>query len=171
MQQTSKYKLNQWDLTDPILMSDFNADNEKLEAALGEKLERWEQIRDFTFNGGSTSTAFIPYAPHWGIYSFTAFFIEMRFLSDPPTTPMKFYIDITNHGSIPYSPAPGSLAFLFFPMKDLEAPIRGLMMDEKTVQPLLLPYPFRLFSGFRLSLNAASNVEVEPSRLTGYALR
>ena len=34
MNQTARYKLNQWDPTDRILREDFNADNAKLEAAL-----------------------------------------------------------------------------------------------------------------------------------------
>lgn len=35
MNQTSRYKLNQWDPEDRILREDFNADNAKLETALG----------------------------------------------------------------------------------------------------------------------------------------
>lgn len=34
MQQTEQYGLNQWELTDRVLMADFNADNAKIEAAL-----------------------------------------------------------------------------------------------------------------------------------------
>ena len=36
MKQTSNYQLNQWDAQDRILREDFNADNEKLDAALAE---------------------------------------------------------------------------------------------------------------------------------------
>lgn len=39
MTQTENYKLNQWERSDRILMEDFNADNAKIEAALGRKLE------------------------------------------------------------------------------------------------------------------------------------
>ena len=34
MKQTSNYQLNQWEMTDRIRMEDFNADNQKIEAAL-----------------------------------------------------------------------------------------------------------------------------------------
>ena len=34
MKQTSNYQLNQWEMTDRIQMEDFNADNQKIEAAL-----------------------------------------------------------------------------------------------------------------------------------------
>jgi len=33
--QTEHYKLNQWELTDDVRMEDFNADNAKIDAALG----------------------------------------------------------------------------------------------------------------------------------------
>ena len=34
MTQTANYQLNQWESTDRILMSDFNADNSKIDAAI-----------------------------------------------------------------------------------------------------------------------------------------
>ena len=37
MQKTEHYQLNQWEKTDRIMMDDFNADNEKIDAALAEK--------------------------------------------------------------------------------------------------------------------------------------
>ena len=37
--QTSNYQLNQWEPTDQVLRTDFNADNVKLDAAIAE-LER-----------------------------------------------------------------------------------------------------------------------------------
>ena len=36
MNQTTNYQLNQWEATDRILMSDFNSDNAKIDAALAE---------------------------------------------------------------------------------------------------------------------------------------
>lgn len=39
MNQTENYNLSQWAKTDRILMEDFNADNAKIDAALGGKLE------------------------------------------------------------------------------------------------------------------------------------
>ena len=35
--QTTNYQLNQWEPTDPVLRTDFNADNAKLDAALAEQ--------------------------------------------------------------------------------------------------------------------------------------
>lgn len=45
MNHTQTYQLNQWDPDDRILREDFNADNQKLESALGIKLQH-ETIRE-----------------------------------------------------------------------------------------------------------------------------
>ena len=37
--QTTNYHLNQWEPTDQVLRTDFNADNAKLDAALANKAE------------------------------------------------------------------------------------------------------------------------------------
>ena len=38
--QTPNYNLNQWSRDDRVLMEDFNADNAKIDAALGEKADK-----------------------------------------------------------------------------------------------------------------------------------
>ena len=38
MTKTTNYQLNQWAKSDRIMMDDFNADNAKIDAALGEKI-------------------------------------------------------------------------------------------------------------------------------------
>ena len=53
MKQTDQYGLNQWDLSDRIRMEDFNADNQRLEAALLEKPGRMELISTFSSGNGS----------------------------------------------------------------------------------------------------------------------
>lgn len=37
MTKTEQYQLNQWEKSDRVLMEDFNSDNRKIDAALGEK--------------------------------------------------------------------------------------------------------------------------------------
>ena len=39
MNYTENYQLNQWEETDRVLMDDFNADNQRIEAALAAKCE------------------------------------------------------------------------------------------------------------------------------------
>ena len=42
MNHTQTYELNQWEDSDRILRTDFNADNQKLENALGAKLQYYK---------------------------------------------------------------------------------------------------------------------------------
>lgn len=49
-QQTPNYNLNQWEKTDRIMMDDFNADNEKLDAALLSKLGKAQIIKTIPVN-------------------------------------------------------------------------------------------------------------------------
>ena len=49
--KTLTYELNQWVKTDPVLMDDFNADNQKIEAALLEKGNCRIQICSHVGNG------------------------------------------------------------------------------------------------------------------------
>lgn len=44
--KTSNFKLNQWVLSDPVLMEDFNADNQKIETALFESANTLEKLRN-----------------------------------------------------------------------------------------------------------------------------
>ena len=48
MTKTTNYQLNQWERTDRIMMDDFNADNQKLEAALTNALLGKRAIKTYT---------------------------------------------------------------------------------------------------------------------------
>ena len=43
--QTSNYGLNQWEATDQVLREEFNADNQKIDEALAQKLGRRQDIK------------------------------------------------------------------------------------------------------------------------------
>ena len=60
LNQTTNYQLSQWESTDRILMSDFNSDNSKIDAALGTLAQsRNCQAYFLSYRGnGSTSRAF-----------------------------------------------------------------------------------------------------------------
>lgn len=49
-QQTPNYNLNQWIKTDRILMDDFNADNQKIDAAIAGRLGPIEEIKSMTLS-------------------------------------------------------------------------------------------------------------------------
>ena len=55
MTKTTNYQLNQWEKSDRILMDDFNADNEKIDAALALKPGRWQFIKNLS--PGATDAA------------------------------------------------------------------------------------------------------------------
>lgn len=54
MQKTTNYELNQWDKTDRIRMEDFNADNAKINAALGRKAE-YVVLKDIVTTAASST--------------------------------------------------------------------------------------------------------------------
>ena len=76
MEQTANYGLNQWDAGDRIMVEDFNADNAKVDAALGDHEERVDALEttcaslgnclfytaSYTGNGGTASHTF-PHKP------------------------------------------------------------------------------------------------------------
>lgn len=49
--QTQNYGLNQWSLSDSVVMADFNSDNQKLEEALNTITASIPQIRSGTYTG------------------------------------------------------------------------------------------------------------------------
>ena len=53
--QTSYYGLNQWEATDQVLRTEFNADNQKIDAALHNKLGHSEFIKEISIPTGSRS--------------------------------------------------------------------------------------------------------------------
>ena len=51
MRKTEHYQLNQWDAEDAILREDFNADNEKIEAALADIVSNGVKMAYGTYEG------------------------------------------------------------------------------------------------------------------------
>ena len=61
MTKTTNYQLNQWAKSDRVLMDDFNADNQKIDAALGEKIGAVFGI--YTGDGTATQTVSLGFTP------------------------------------------------------------------------------------------------------------
>ena len=61
MNHTTNYQLNQWEKTDRIMMDDFNADNQKIDAALGTipKLA----VGSYTGDGAAENTITLGFKP------------------------------------------------------------------------------------------------------------
>ncbi len=59
MTKTEHFQLNQWELTDRIMMEDFNADNKKIDDLLHKTVQQIEEVRDTQlqfFKGEYTGT-------------------------------------------------------------------------------------------------------------------
>ena len=75
---TTNYQLNQWEPTDQVLRTDFNADNAKLDAALGVKLGAAELIGETTLGGFAFSVTLDLTGVDWNQWSIVAFLVEPR---------------------------------------------------------------------------------------------
>ena len=65
MTKTSNYDLNQWDASDRVLREDFNADNEKIDAALGTipKIQTGSYVGTGTYGPSSPNTLTFSFRP------------------------------------------------------------------------------------------------------------
>ena len=125
MNKTANYNLNQWDKADRVLMEDFNADNAKIDAALGAKAEKTVvtalqgQVNTvqasvpkiacgtYTGNGTASRTISLPFAPkavlvlvHNGYTRLTASLLGGLALSGSPVRfdDNKIAISISGNG-------------------------------------------------------------------------
>ena len=69
MTKTTNYQLNQWEKTDRILMDDFNADNQKLEAALG-AIGSYEELEEKTLENSANTISFDLSKLDWSKWQF-----------------------------------------------------------------------------------------------------
>ena len=69
MTKTTNYQLNQWEKTDRILMDDFNADNQKIEAALLGKVPM-TLLYDETLTDKNVRIDLDAAGQHWEKYAF-----------------------------------------------------------------------------------------------------
>lgn len=65
MNQTANYQLNQWAASDRIQMTDFNSDNQKIDAALGSmvKIASGTYTGAGTYGSGNKNTLTFDFAP------------------------------------------------------------------------------------------------------------
>jgi len=65
MTKTTNYQLNQWAKSDRIMMDDFNADNQKIDAALKAVADGGAKLAVGTYNGNdeTSQTITLPFTP------------------------------------------------------------------------------------------------------------
>ena len=62
---TTNYQLNQWEPTDQVLRTEFNADNAKIEAALTNKLGRSQLLQTITPEHNASSVRISLESMNW----------------------------------------------------------------------------------------------------------
>ena len=113
MKQTDNYKLNQWDLSDRILMDDFNADNAKLEDALSMKLGLVE-IMDKTVTVTNATSCSISFD---GIQPKDCFAIFIEILDYPTTALFDLYAGKGTTALCSGTAFRKCMAFMAFPLR------------------------------------------------------
>jgi len=101
---TPNYSLNQWEPDDRVLRTDFNADNAKIDAALGAlsrdlpgKLGRMEIIETRNSNGGTyKSVGFGPPDIDWSEWEYVCFLAQYPGQTASGTVPLSFGLRFRN---------------------------------------------------------------------------
>lgn len=175
MQQTEHYGLNQWELTDRIQMADFNADNLKIAAALAEKMGTWKLIskRPFCY-----STGFIyPPAQEWKKYSMALLFFDSRFSQTDETGRIEWQLIAGQYSPSKYSKVftseLGPAAFLFFPMRDSNNPVRGIYIGCGRCEIFIEEWPFSKLDMFTCQFKTSLRPDVNTGEtyITLYGLQ
>ena len=168
MKQTEHYGLSQWELTDRILMEDFNADNLKIAQALAGKLDRAELF--YTLGSPSEkpsgnlslNLAVIP----WADWEFVALHVSFREGMVPEENQIKVSL---NNGSPVLGTFPWNDFFLlFWSGHNLEKRVRGLFLGPQA--SLILP-KYTYGDLIDLSIDKVAEDGFPKSRFDFYGLR
>lgn len=152
MKKTEHLELNQWDPTDRIMRTDFNADNAKIDAALAGltaaqagSAGKLELIRDHPANGGAAYSLSMGINFNWADWD--AIYMILRYPQDVEgannTAAIRLGLGITDSKTW-YSPnlsQPGYLA-VFFPRHDDSANASGFLISDRFI-PFVLDQPYQ----------------------------
>lgn len=147
MKQTERYELNQWELSDPVRMEDFNADNAKIAAALagisttlGGKLEKMEvnRFKQFDSTLSSFHASFI--LDDWDEWSCLFVFLNPNVSS--PGNDDYIEISLKENDPSPFKIPPKPALYILFPMYDGSQEARGVLLAENIVHVFAEPIPY-----------------------------
>ena len=160
MKQTEQYGLNQWELTDRILMSDFNADNAKIAAALAGKMGRFELLRSSVLDESYGPIGFNPSIDNWNEVEMFALFVHPTIPSHELSNKLKLTLDYKNgQTEQPIEAAllePASVLLLLFPLHDENRLVEGVAIGGGT-KVFQMSFPFKQLGYIRFGLaNEAS---------------
>lgn len=172
MKQTEQYGLNQWELSDPIRMEDFNADNARLEEILEGKIGRFQKIREFTTAAkGDKSLGMLFGVNDWSAWECVLATLDLQttafqegdyFIIQVLDT--SFKIDDTDFRSL----KGGSFCILLFPHHNKNLTIRGFAAGNGGT-PFFLRRPFEELKGVTILLrnNTLGNTTTEANTTFG----
>ena len=131
MNQTTNYQLSQWEPTDRILMSDFNADNAKIDAALAGKVGRGQLIRSITTEASASVVSFDLSDLNWNDWEQVALFFGYRAVWSAEAS-SYLYCDVNEGAITTYCSAgtglarsqPNPFQLIFLPRHDAAGQVR-----------------------------------------------
>lgn len=158
MKETEHLGLSQWDPSDQILRDDFNADNAKIDAALGAaaaalpaKLGRMELVHLWKSDGSVVQNQYVAaYGTpriNWDDWEYFCLLIHFpnAELDAPGTGMVTFYgPDMNTYRSFNNLAAPGFL-FVFLPQHNADAKMAGFLFNERFM-PFSFDFTYRKFS-------------------------
>lgn len=152
MKQTKQYGLNQWELSDPIRMADFNADNSRLEEALKGKAGRFQKIREYVASQGSASAGVTFGVSDWSEWDCVAATFDLQKTSFRDgdffilyAMDTSYQVDQTTFRGL----NGGSFCVLLFPHHDKASRIRGFAAGSGSA-PIFLRRPFEDLTGLSI---------------------
>ena len=169
--QTTNYQLNQWEPTDQVLRTEFNADNVKIETALDGKLSTIEVVAEITTTSNSMYFSLDLTGVDWNQWSIVAavsnplLYTAERtgFSVDCPT------VNIERELSGEVTPLAGPNLYLLFPMRDGGRQIRYLIFPGGQMAASAQG-TYNDITGLTLSSNAANGLR-KGSSITVYGIR
>ena len=169
--QTTNYQLNQWEPTDQVLRTEFNADNVKIDAALGVKLGAAELIGETTLGGFAFSVTLDLTGVDWNQWSIVAAVADpINHLADNTSFTVNGP-SITTQREISgeITPAFGPHLFVFFPMRNAQRLVRYLAFPGGQLAGSAQG-TYSAITGITLGTNSSHGLKVG-SRITVYGIR
>ena len=132
MKKTEQYNLNQWEASDRIRMEDFNADNQRVEAALIQKPGRAQLIAQQTFTSEPVlaNAAFhVLKDGNWSDWERIAMFVDLHGITHQTGDLLSISMCTEDHTffdprvTIPF----GSFVLSFYPFHDGKNKIRAVV--------------------------------------------
>ena len=155
--QTTNYQLNQWEPTDQVLRTEFNADNAKIEAALDGKLSTIEVVAEITTTSNAAYFSLDLTGVDWNQWSVVAVVSDpLSYTADYASLSINCpTVSIQREISGEITPAVGPNLLLLFPMRDGGRQIRYLIFPGGQMAASAQG-TYNDITGLTLSSNAAN---------------